>query len=352
MATSLFSKEWSDPEADVLVITNMWPHDDNPAYGIFVQRQVRSLIDAGVRCDVMFVRGYRSPRAYGDAAVAVAGLNRRPRYRLVHAHGGETAVAARTYVRGPVLVSYCGDDLLGTPLADGRLTRQSRVRRQLLRQHSRLLPATITKSSEMEATLPRPERNTVVPNGVDTNVFAPLDRAEARRRLGWPADARIALFAADPKVERKRHWLAAAACEEASRAVGAVDLRVATALDPADMPTWMSAADCLVLTSAIEGSPNVVKEALMCDLPVVSTDVGDVRELLTPVADSHVCAADPRELGAAIARVVDPPRRSNGRSVSGHLTQEAIAARVLAIYESLVPGLAPTRGEPMTTCAA
>ncbi len=268
----------------------MWPHPGNPKFGIFVKRQVDSLIEAGVACDVYFIRGHRSPFAYPLAALVLAVWNLMPgrRYDLVHAHGGESSLSVRAYLRAPVLVSYCGDDLLGTPDAAGRISRPHRLRRWILRQHARMPSATLTKSAEMERALPASvrRRNSVIPNGVDPDSFRPIERSEARRALGWAEDERVALFAADPAVERKRHWLALAACERAAAELDGVRLHVASDVAPDQMPVLMSAADCLLMTSVHEGSPNVVKEALMCDLPVVATPVGDVPERLADVEPS------------------------------------------------------------------
>jgi teichuronic acid biosynthesis glycosyltransferase TuaC len=333
----LLTLEHHDPAADVLVVTNMWPNSERADYGIFVKRQVDSLIEAGLRCDVLFVRGFRSPLAYPWAALALLARSLRRRYRLVHAHSGETALPARFYLTAPVVASYCGDDLLGTPRADGSLSRSSRIRRRLLRAHSRLLARTITKSREMEGALPSrvAERNAVIPNGVDRELFAPIDRGEARRQLGWSADDRVALFAADPAVGRKRHWLAVAASDLAG-----ARLEVATGVSPERMPLLMSAADCLLLTSSIEGSPNVVKEALMCNLPVISTPVGDVEELLDGVEPSWIRNPEPEALADALTQCMRERPRSNGRETATWLASEEIAARVLAVYESVEPAAA------------
>jgi teichuronic acid biosynthesis glycosyltransferase TuaC len=328
------------------MVTNMWPYDMHPGYGIFVFRQVESLRALGLDCEVIFVEGYRSHWAYVRESLRIVRLNfssRRP--LLVHAHGGETALVARCYVRGHVVVSYCGDDLLGTPRADGSLTRASRVRRTLLRAHARLMARTVTKSTEMERALDRSarERNLVVPNGVDRSIFHPCSREDARRSLGWSAEDRIVLFAADPAVERKRYWLAQAACREASRALGPIRLEVAWGVSPAEMPMLMAGADCLLLTSAIEGSPNVVKEAVACGLPVISTDVGDVAEILSDIDPSWVCVAEPAAIAVALADCLAERRRSNGWERSAWLGQERIAERLLDLYAELVPGLARTK---------
>jgi glycosyltransferase involved in cell wall biosynthesis len=203
----------------------------------------------------------------------------------------------------------------------------------------------------MEAVLPTSARvrNTVLPNGVDTDLFRPADRAGARVELGWDAGARIVLFAADPDVPRKRYWLAQAAVEDARRYFPDIRLEVARGVAPDDIPVLMNAADCLLLTSSIEGSPNVVKEALMCNLPVIATPSGDVGELLAGVIPAHICEPSPQALSEALVDCLQEPRRSNGREMSHCLDARVVADSLLAIYESLTSGLdlSPQRLRPI-----
>ena len=201
------------------------------------------------------------------------------------------------------------------------------------------MTATITKSREMEATLSPSARarNTVVPNGVDRSLFRVVPRDDARRELGWPISHRIVLFAPHPAVPRKRYWLAEAACRQAEQSVGAINLIFGGDISPEAMPLYMAAADCLLLTSSSEGSPNVVKEAMACDLPVVSTAVGDVRQLLREVHPSWICAPDPSELAAGIVECLTWGRRSNGREQSEWLDQERIAVRLVELIGGWSP---------------
>jgi glycosyltransferase involved in cell wall biosynthesis len=328
------------------MVTNMWPNEEHPAYGIFVCRQIESLQALGLDCEVIFIEGHRTRWAYVRESLRMLRLNfSLCRPLLVHAHGGETALVARLYMRGPVVVSYCGDDLLGTPRASGSITLASRIRRTLLRAHARLMTRTITKSAEMESALHPSvrKRNQVVPNGVDRLIFHPYSGEEARRRLGWSPESRIVLFAADPAVERKRYWLAEAACREAERTLGPIRLEVAWGTAPADIPVLMAGADCLLLTSAIEGSPNVVKEAVACGLPVISTEVGDVAEVLSDIDPSWVCPPKPAPLAGALVQCLTAQRRSNGWMQSAWLGQERIAQRLLNLYAELAPDIAPTK---------
>jgi teichuronic acid biosynthesis glycosyltransferase TuaC len=339
----LLTWERKDARSDVLVVTNGWPNEDNDTYCVFIERQMQSLIDRGLRCDVLFIRGYRSPIAYLLAAgrLAAWSLARRRKYKLVHVHSGEAALAAGFYRRAPLLVSYLGDDVLGTPDENGRIQRGSKVRRAIIRQHSRLADHTITKSLEMETVLPATvrRRNTVLPNGVDTDAFRPQDRALARRELGWKLDGPVALFAADPAVARKRHWLAEAAVRSARAELPNLRLEVARGVTPDRIPLLMNAADCLLHTSSVEGSPNVVKEALMCNLPVIATPAGDVEELLDGVVPSCVCDPSETALSRALVDCLQEPRRSNGREMAGGLDARVIAGSLLSLYSDLAPGI-------------
>jgi teichuronic acid biosynthesis glycosyltransferase TuaC len=336
---AMLTWEHRDPDATVLFVTNLWPDAERPVYGIFVERQIRSLIACGLKCDVLYVRGYLGQHVYLVAALRMLLLRRRyrHRYRLVHAHAGESALVISGLYGMPLVASYCGDDLLGHPRNDGSYSAMHKLRRLTIQQQARLMTATITKSAEMGRMLPPKASalNHVVPNGVNQDVFRPIDRTEARHALGWPDSEKIVLFAATrPYETRKRLDLARAAVGEAERTVGPIRLMIAENQSPDQVPFLMNASDCLLLTSISEGSPNVVKEALMCNLPVVSTDVGDVSKLLQGVEPSAVCQADPSDLGTAVASILEAGHRCNGREQRRELSETVIADRILEIYDS------------------
>jgi glycosyltransferase involved in cell wall biosynthesis len=123
--------------------------------------------------------------------------------------------------------------------------------------------------------------------------------------------------------------------QHAEAEVGPIHLAVAENQPPNVMPLMMNAADCLLLTSMIEGSPNVVKEAIMCNLPVVTTEVGDVREMLTDITPSAICPHDSTELGNALVDVLRTGIRSNGRQQRVDLAESVVARRILDVYASM-----------------
>lgn len=331
----------------VLFVTNMWPDDERPWYGSFVYSQAHSIRDLGLEVDVLPIRGYVSGWEYARGAVAMLKRTFDCRHDIVHAHYGHSAVVARLGVIRPLVVSYCGDDLLGTPSAGNptRMTRGSRVLAGAFAQFARLASATITKSEQMAVELPRRVRgrNHVIPNGVDLEMFKPMDQLQARARVGWDPDEKVVLFVGDPANARKNHALAERACELAARRCPAVRLHLATRIAPDMIPVWMSAADALIHPSWSEGSPNVVKEAMACELPIVATPVGDVRERLTGIPGCHVVAPDERLFADALLDAMNHKPCAAARSAVEDLSVERVARRIADVYESVL-----ARRRPLT----
>jgi len=324
------------PGLRVLFVTNLWPDQDRPWRGSFVHNQAEGLRTLGVQVDVMPIRGFVSDLEYAKAVVPALRLNHAPVHDIVHAHVGQSALVARLQVRAPLVISYHGSDLLGKPTATGPPTPRSRVEAKVFRQLARLAAATITMSPAMSAMLPsscRP-RNVVIPTGVDVDRFAPGDKAELRRSLGWDPHEPVVLWVGDPAVALKNFGLAEATME---RLESQARLRVATQIHPRDVPSWLAAADVLLLTSRSEGSPTVVKEAMACELPVVSTDVGDVAERIDGLPGCAIAEEDPADLAAGLRAALEhgPVPEARERIRATH-SEVITAGRILDLYENVL----------------
>jgi glycosyltransferase involved in cell wall biosynthesis len=153
--------------------------------------------------------------------------------------------------------------------------------------------------------------------------------------LGWPADKVIVLFAGRAEAAEKRLWLAEQAVNAAAVEIPNLELRVAATVRPSEMPLHYAAADCLLHTSVSEGSPNVVKEALACNLPVIATPSGDVRELLRDVDACAVCEPDSDAVASSLVKVLGLHRESNGRELTAHLGIDVIAHKTMDCYRTL-----------------
>ena len=324
----------------VLTVTNTWPTPGRPRTTVFIKRQVEFLRAAGVAVDVFYFDGERRPLRYVRAWLRLhVQLTRRP-YDLVHAQFGQNGLIALPK-RLPLVVTFRGSDLLGIIGPNGRNTWAGRLLQWISRRVARRADAVVVVAEPMKGQLPHGIEADVIPSGLDFDLLRRHPREEARRRLGLPLDRRLVLFAANPEVPRKRHGLAREAVALLNRSLPA-ELVVAWGVPHADMPFYMSACDALVLTSVHEGSPNVVKEALACDLPVVSVSVGDVPERLRGIEGCELCADErPETIAAALERVLRRGGRIAGRATVQHLDERLLAQRMIRIYRRAVGLPAP-----------
>ncbi len=265
---------------------------------------------------------------------------------VIHAHFGYCgwlAKLATMFIRiqKPVVMSFMGDDLLGTPYnAAGDLkwhsTIAARFNRKIAQRYSRV----IVKSREMAEVL-APIPCEVISNGVDVNSFEPLDRVAACEALSIPSDGFNVLFPGNPANPRKGFPLAREAVAIAEKEIGApIRLLPLSGISPEQVPLYMNACHVMLMTSFIEGSPNVVKEAMATNLPVIGVPVGDVHELLQDVDNCSRCTRNPNAIGKAIAETLRSNSRSNGRAaiLNRGLDLQSVALRIASIYDRSVEG--------------
>ena len=327
----------------------MWPTDAAPHFGAFVRSQVDSLLAHGaVDCEVVFAR-----RDYLALRRRVVERVRAWRPDLVHAHFGYTAAAIALDCRRlgvPLLISYCGGDLHGEV---GNLRRRTKTLLGVAASVAAgfLAERLVVKSESMLACLPRAlrRRTSVIPNGVDLARFRPIDRESARAALGWALRTPIVLFGGRANDPTKNFPLAQSALEIVGKRFPGARMEQLIGVPPADVPLWINAADAVLLTSLKEGSPNIVKEACACDVPVVSTDVGDVRTVLEGSRSSRVVVHDAAALAAALEEVLAVTgARSGDRAlvVAKGLDAQSIARRLTVLYSGIAGASAAPRPEP------
>lgn len=320
-----------------LFVTNMYPTVPESNFGIIVRRMEDALRRAGVELEVATIAGERGSADYLHARARVARHVERFRPEVVHVHFGYSIVA--TSARTPRVVSFYGDDLNGTATGRGGITPKSRAGRLVSRWAASACERSIAVSDTLRAQIPGESaraRCTVIRDAVDTTLFSPGDRAEARRRLGIAHDAPLVLFPHDARVATKRVDLARAA-EAALRAAGSrAALWIVNGVAPDRMPDHYRAADACLVTSDLEGGPSSVKEALACGLPVVSVPVGDQAILREVSSHCEIADRDPRALAEAIERAVARGRGPRVCALPAALSLDAAARRVIGVYEKAI----------------
>lgn len=318
----------------VLIVTNLWPHEDDPGYGSFVQDQMESLRPLGVTYDLLFINGRQSRWNYFRALGELRRRLQAHRYDLIHAHFGLSGWVARCQFRLPVVVSFHGDDVLGKFDRDGRITLYGRLLRLSSRMIARLVSASIVQSAEMRSTL-RLDAAKIIPCGVDLGLFRPMSAEEVRRDLGLDLRKKFVLFPYNPAEIRKRYDLVEAAVALARQQVTELEILHVCGKPHATMPLYMNAADILVLPSMIEGSPVAVKEALATNLPVIAVEVGDTRELIGSTEGNYLVPRDAEAMAEKIIEVCGRGGRSRGRDSVARLSMENIAKQIAGVYAAV-----------------
>ncbi len=249
---------------------------------------------------------------------------------IIHAHYSFSGYVAQLAAGGkPVVVSLMGSDLVNNG-----------IYRFLASFFCRYLWDRTIVKSEWMATRAGCRRAVVIPNGVDLNRFVPMNnRLALKKKLGLSTDRKHIFFFADPVRRSKNFELA----QKAMKQLSGEDIELVVRHDilHGNMPELINAADAVLLTSRWEGSPNIVKEAMACNCPVVATDVGDIAWLFGKETGYYLAGPDPEDLahkiqGAIKSRVKPGSVNGRDRIIELGLDAGSIAKRIIAEYRSLL----------------
>ena len=308
---------------NVLVVTNMYPTATEPWFGSFVRDQVEDLRALGLEVEVLAFDGRHRVGEYGRAAHRARQLARSGRFDVLHAHYGLSGAAAVLQRSVPVVTTFHGSDTGG--VAWQRLVSAAVARRAV--------PIFVNRAG---VGLLWCRSGHVIPAGVDTELFAPRDRAALRRELGWKEDTRYLLFPGSRRNPVKRADLFASTVDVLRAAGEAVEPVYLEKLERAQAAEVVAAADVTVLTSDWEGSPVTVRESLASETPVVSVPVGDLAETLAGLPGCEIAAREPQALAAAVRRSLATARSPALRERALTTSRPRIAERVAAVYEEML----------------
>lgn len=317
----------------VLVATAIYPTAENPAFGSFVRTQVEALRKAGVEVDLFVLNGQFRKLMYPKAIFQLRNRLSADRAQLIHAHISFVGMVARTQFKLPVVVTYHGSDLLGTINENGQRTAFGNLAVAAGQVLAECVDAVIVQNQTMASKLKRKKGVHIIPCEVDFDLFQPKPRDDARSALGLDLQKKYLLFAANPSVAVKRFPLAKQVADHLREQDPDVELLVAYREPQDRLALLMSACDALVFPSYQEGSPNIIKQAMACNLPIVATDVGDVRQIISQTAGCYVCAPDVADFAGRLSEILACRRRTNGREQVRQFSGTAVAQRLIRVYE-------------------
>ncbi len=288
----------------------------------FIREQVESIERNGVLVSYFFIKGkgffgyLNNYRTYKKSLDEI-------KPDIVHAHFGLSGLFACLNFRIPVVITFHGSDVTN------KLNRLFSLGAFILSKRSIFVSQTLSK-------LLFQKNATIIPCGVDINTFKPQDKVEAKLKMGFDSNKNFILFTSNFDNKIKNYPLAKASVDM----IGNDDtvLVELNGYNRDDVCTLLNAVDCLLMTSDSEGSPQVIKEALACNCPIISTKVGDVPNLLLGIDGCYVVDREPSIIANRLQQVLSNNYRIKGRDkiLEQQLDLMSISIKIQHVYNGIL----------------
>jgi glycosyltransferase involved in cell wall biosynthesis len=227
-----------------------------------------------------------------------------------------------------------GSDLIGSMNSEGRYSLFGYLLVRFNKLFLKKYDFIITKSQNLAQIIRSKSRNVTIPNGIDFNKFKDLGKDRARTILNIKPEKKIIIFVSDPDRKEKNYRLVKNALDLLNDKN--IELITVHSIDQEKLNLYYSAADLLIMTSYHEGSPNVIKEAMACNCPIVSTDVGDVRWVIGNTEGCYITSFDLKDVVDKIKLALKYGQRTNGREQIKHLDNKLIAKKIIEVYKAVI----------------
>ena len=241
---------------------------------------------------------------------------------VIHAHYGLSGLLSVLQRRVPVVTTFHGSDINNRKvLPFSRLAMK--------------LSAFTIFVSQKNVDIARPtEKFALLPCGVNTDNFRMLSKHNARLQLHLDTTKTYVLFAGSFSNRVKNSELA----EKAIALLNNVELIELKGYSRVEVNYLMHAVDAALMTSHSEGSPQFIKEVMACGCPLVSVDVGDVKEITAGVDGCYLVTRDPKQIAEKLQLAIDFKERTQGRQriVELGLENQKVAEKIVAIYTNVV----------------
>ena len=304
----------------------------------FIESQYESLKPWVKKIDRYRVNG--GIKSYFSAYGELKEKLRNEDYDIVHAHWVYSGILSALLVnREKLVISFMGNDLMGFYSKKHNVITPKGILNIILSQLLMLkVDAVIVKSKRMMTWVPRLFRKkaTILPNGVNLKKFKIRNQAEARYYLGLDYNARYVLFLGNTTDHNKNFQLLRKAAE--MLAVEKIKFQILSPypVEPDMVPHYLAAANVLAFPSKMEGSPNLVKEAMVMRCPIVSTDVGDVVERIGRIKGCFISSFDEEDFANKLRAALDFGGRIELNGETKEISEEAIAKRLVNLYGKLL----------------
>ncbi len=288
----------------------------------FVREQVNSLRNISVNIDYFKVVG-KGALGYLKNYKKLKQQIRANEYDLIHAHYGLCGLLANLQRSVPVVTTFHGSDI------------HYLKNRMFSFVCSRLSAYNILTNKKQIKLLKLSNSYSVIPCGIDLTEFHPMNKIECRNEFNLDTSKKYILFGSSFDRKVKNYNLAKSAVSKLKN----VELLELKGYTKREVAALINAVDAVLVTSFNETGPLIVKEALACNTPVISTDVGDVKELIQNVDNCYLTTYRADDVAEKIAIVLDNNQkgiRCKGRKTVEKYELQATAKKVKMVYSDVI----------------
>lgn len=241
---------------------------------------------------------------------------------IIHAHYGLSGLLSNLQREVPVITTYHGSDI-----NNNKVFRISQLAIKLSKYNIFVSQKNLYKAKVNN-------NNSLIPCGVDTTVFYPQDKVLCREKMNLESNKKYILFSSafDNKVKN------AQLAQDMVNGMEDIELIELKGYSREQVACLMSAVDICLMTSNSEGSPQFIKEAMACNCPIVSVDVGDVKEVIDETEGCFISSYDGEELASKLQQALELGARTKGRERIEKLglDSETVAKRIKEIYNEVL----------------
>lgn len=286
----------------------------------FISEQVESLQKKEIILDYYLIKG-KGISGYLKNLEAFKQKIKSFEPDLIHAHYGFTGLFSNLQRKIPVVTTYHGSDI------NMRIPRLVSYLSIILSYHN------IFVSKSLAEKVMAKRKMSIVPCGVNKEIFRPLDKIDCRLKLGLDTSENIILFSHEFSNKVKNYTLAKAAAD----LLPGIKLIELKGYSREEVSLLLNACDVALMTSHTEGSPNFIKEAMFCNTPIVSTPVGDVREVIGDTSGCFLTSFNTLNVMEKISLALNFKKKTNGRiKCLDNYDQSHIAIKIVDIFSNVL----------------
>ncbi|MDY6822644.1 MAG: glycosyltransferase family 4 protein [Thermodesulfobacteriota bacterium] len=321
---------------NILHITNAYPVSKDPAYGIFIKEQIGSIEEQGHQVRTIFINALEKGKL--EYLKKIVAIRKTAKWAdVIHCHHMYTGFLTLFICRPdkPVVTSF-----MSPRGSEGRNDKFNILKKELYDYVQQKSTMFIVKENPSIVDNFK-NKGYYLPNGTDLSFFKVIDCETSKNKLSLSIKKKYLLFcsAGDKWREEKRYDIFRSVLKVvAEKTKMPVDGLLLINAPRELVPYYFNASSVFLLTSDHEGSPNAVKEALACNVPIVSTNVGNVKYLLDGVSGCYVSKTnDIEELAEYVIKSLKSETiKGRERIKNLKLDMRSVAIELLTVYQKTI----------------